>query len=180
MCRRFEGKPFTAAPPPDLPADHVYEEPPFTYPGIDFAGPLYINSQLTGQQEKAHCCLFTCASTCAIHLELTESLTLVSFLQAFRPFMNSLWSKRYGGVVFGRGWWEALNSVWRSHLADSRFSLKSFILWSWRLKLRWTIGLWQASITMRVGFPQLTWPMVAKLRLPHARDITVSSVHSSR
>ena len=146
MCRRFEGKPFTAAPLPDLPADHVCEEPPFTYPGIDFAGPLYINSPLTGQQKKAHCCLFTCASTCAIHLEVTESLTVASFLQAFRPFTsrrglpsklltdtktfksapvevkkivystevhqyptnksnkNSLWSKPYGGVVFGRGW----------------------------------------------------------------------------
>ena len=80
ICRRFEGKPFTAAPPPDLPTDRVCEGPPFTYTGIHFACPLYISNSLTGQQEKAYCCLLSCASTRAIHLELTESLTVASFL----------------------------------------------------------------------------------------------------
>ena len=31
ICRRFEGRPFTAPPAPPLPSFHVNEAPPFTY-----------------------------------------------------------------------------------------------------------------------------------------------------
>ena len=88
ICRRYEGKPFIAPPSPELPTDRVYEGPPFTYTGIDFAGPLYVNSTSPENRSKAYCCLFTCASTRAVHLELTESLTVTSFLQAFRKFVS--------------------------------------------------------------------------------------------
>ena len=67
-------KPFTAPPSPELPTDRVYEGLPFTYTGIDFAGPLHLNSASPGNRSKAYCCLFTCASTRAIHLELTAKL----------------------------------------------------------------------------------------------------------
>ncbi len=40
LCRRFEVKPYGAPPPPPLPPFRVKEEPPFTYTGLDFAGPL--------------------------------------------------------------------------------------------------------------------------------------------
>ena len=88
ICIRYEGKPFTAPPSPDLPTDRVYEGPPFTYTGIDFAGPLYVNSASPENHSKAYCCLFTCASTRAVHLELTASLIVTSFLQAFRRFVS--------------------------------------------------------------------------------------------
>ena len=87
-CRRYEGKPFTAPPFPDLPTDRVYEGLPFTYTGLDFAGPLHLNSATPENRSKAYCCLFTCASTRALHLELTDSLTVTSFLQAFRRFVS--------------------------------------------------------------------------------------------
>ena len=36
---------------------------------------------------KAYVCLFTCASTRAVHLELTRGLTVCQFLQSFRRFV---------------------------------------------------------------------------------------------
>ena len=81
-------KPFTAPASPDLPTDRVYEGLPFTYTGIDLAGPLHLNSASPENRSKAYCCLFTCASTRALHLELTESLAVTSFLQAFRRFVS--------------------------------------------------------------------------------------------
>ena len=92
MCRRFEGKPYS--PPalmPDLPPESVSEGPPFATTSVDFAGPLYVKSHVTTESNdkvKAYICLFTCASTRAVHLELTEALSALSFLQAFRRFVG--------------------------------------------------------------------------------------------
>ena len=75
-------------PSPELPTDRVFEGPPFTYTGKDFAGPLEVNSVSPENRSKTYCCLFTCASPHAVHLELTESLTVTSFLQALRGFVS--------------------------------------------------------------------------------------------
>ena len=92
VCRKFEGKPYPAPLPPDLPEERVSEGPPFANTGINFAGPLYVKSLSTDSQQtdrvKTYICLFTCASTRAIHLELTETLSAQSFLQAFRRFVS--------------------------------------------------------------------------------------------
>ena len=47
VCRRFEGKPFTA---PPLPSFCVNEAPPFAYTAVDFAGPMYI--KLKGESSR--------------------------------------------------------------------------------------------------------------------------------
>ena len=84
-CRRFEGKPIPTPRDPPLPLRRVSEQPPFTHTGIDFAGPFHATN--TKQTTfKVYICLFTCASTRAIHLELVDSLSVPSFLQAFRRF----------------------------------------------------------------------------------------------
>lgn len=88
ICRRYDGRPYSSPPMPDLPDIRVSEAPPFSYTGIDFAGPLYVRSESTKESKKAYCCLFTCASTRAVHLELTDRLTVKSFLQAFRRFTS--------------------------------------------------------------------------------------------
>ena len=57
---------------------------PFTYTGVDFTGALYVKD---GSQEvKVYLCLFTCATTRAIHLEIVQDLTADTFLLAFRKF----------------------------------------------------------------------------------------------
>ena len=74
-----------APPPPPLPEFRVKEEPPFTYVGIDFVGPLYVKN-LNSPQQKIWICLYTCWVTRAIHLDLVPDLTTNAFLRCFRRF----------------------------------------------------------------------------------------------
>ena len=71
---------------------HVADAPPFTFTGLNFAGPLYFTSSTEGQSnevsQKAYICLYTCTSISAIHLELLHDLSVKSFFQSFRRFAS--------------------------------------------------------------------------------------------
>ena len=58
ICRRHEGRPFPNPPPPPLPSFRVKMAPPFSFVGVDFAGPLFTKSEHSNQ--KTWICLFTC------------------------------------------------------------------------------------------------------------------------
>jgi len=86
ICKRIEGSPYSLQPSSDLPEFRVSDSPPFT---LDFAGPLYIRElRSSDSSSKVYICVFTCASTRAIHLELTRSLNVDSFLLAFCRFVG--------------------------------------------------------------------------------------------
>ena len=73
------------------PVCSVSADPPFTHVGLDFAGPVYVKENKASVEEssqKVYICLFTCASTSEIHLELTEGLNADTFLLAFRRFSS--------------------------------------------------------------------------------------------
>ena len=55
-------------------------------PGVDFTGPLYVRSERG--KTKCYICLFSCAVTRAVLLEVVSDLTERSFLQAFRRFTS--------------------------------------------------------------------------------------------
>ena len=61
----------------------------FSQVGVDFAGPLYVRDIYTTNPEMHKCqiALFTCASTRAIHLELTPNLSASSFQRVLQRFM---------------------------------------------------------------------------------------------
>ena len=63
-----------------LPEDRIKPAQPFTNADLDFAGPLYLKDS----GEKAYICLFTCAVTRAVHLELACDMTTERFLLALR------------------------------------------------------------------------------------------------
>ncbi|XP_068235740.1 uncharacterized protein [Palaemon carinicauda] len=81
-CCRHDSRPCSqpAAPLPDL---RVTPAPPFAVTGIDFAGPVFSADY---QGKKLYMLLFTCAIVRAVHLELTESMSLVDFMQALWKF----------------------------------------------------------------------------------------------
>ena len=79
-----------------LPEERVTPPPPVSDIAIDFAGPLYVKERTI--VKKTFVCLFTCASSRMVHLELTNSLTTDEFLQAFsrmtsrRGLCRTVWS----------------------------------------------------------------------------------------
>ena len=85
LCKRHEGLPYKSTFSPELPEMRVDDGPPFKNIGVDFAGPLMVENK---GEMKCYVCLFTCASTRAVHLELVESLDIESFIRAFRRFTS--------------------------------------------------------------------------------------------
>ena len=84
-CRRFEGKSYRAPPPPPLPTFRVKEEPPFTYTGVDFTGPLYTKDS-EARKSKCWICLYTCCVVRAVHLDLVPDLSTPAFLRSLKRF----------------------------------------------------------------------------------------------
>lgn len=69
----------------DLPQERVDPAPPFTYAGVDFFGPLYVKDKRS--ERKRWGVLFTCLSSRAIHLEVSNTLSTDSFINALRRFV---------------------------------------------------------------------------------------------
>jgi len=84
VCRKYSGKPYTAPDPAPLPKVRVQDVRPFSITGVDFTGALYIHNK--GEEVKVYVCLFTCATSRAIHLEVVTDLSTETFLLAFRRF----------------------------------------------------------------------------------------------
>ena len=87
ICRRVAGKPYSVPDPPPLPQARVQDGPPFDVTGVDFTGGImYVRNEGGVGEFKVYICLFTCASTRAVHLEVVTDLSEETFLQAFHRF----------------------------------------------------------------------------------------------
>ena len=86
ICNKLSGKPYRAPDPPPLPKIRVEESKPFAITGVDFTGALYVKAM--GGEKKVYICLFTCACTRAVHLEIVTDLSVDTFLLAFRRFAS--------------------------------------------------------------------------------------------
>ena len=85
VCKRLEGHRFPLPPSPPLPIERVTNSIPFEITGVDYTGAITLK---TGDyNSKVYVCLFTCANTRAIHLELAEDLSAETFLILFRRFV---------------------------------------------------------------------------------------------
>ena len=86
-CRKLSSQPYVAPDPPPLPKSRLQDSSPFSVTGVDFTGPFNVKDN-HGVNIKTFICLFTCASTRAVHLEVVQDLSEKSFLQAFRRFTS--------------------------------------------------------------------------------------------
>ena len=83
-CLKLTGMSYKSPDTPQLPEFRLTEGPLFTACGVDFTGTLYYKA--TSIPNKAYICLFTCAVTRAVHLEVVGDLSTQTFLRAFRRF----------------------------------------------------------------------------------------------
>ena len=67
------GRPYSLPDSPPLPEMRMHDVVPFTVTGIDFTGALYV--WINGVENKVYICLFTCATTRGVHLEIVTDLT---------------------------------------------------------------------------------------------------------
>ena len=87
VCKRFNARPFSRAPTPELPADRVNFCKPFAHTGIDYTGHFFCRDR-SGARVKVYILIFTCLNSRAVHLELVDTMTTVDFVLAFTRFCN--------------------------------------------------------------------------------------------
>lgn len=86
ICKLHQRKPYKLPIFPNYPDYRVTVNPPFSYTGVDLAGPFTIYE--ANQKKKIWICLFTCATVRAIHLETVTSLSAEDFLYCLRRFTS--------------------------------------------------------------------------------------------
>ena len=82
-CRRVKRRTLSQPLPPPLPAERVQWVPPFSHVGVDHTG-SYVIRDPQGRKSKVYICLFVCATTRAVHLEVVEDLTTSKFILSLR------------------------------------------------------------------------------------------------
>ena len=70
----------------DLPEDRLEPSPPFTFSAVDYFGPWFVKEGR--KQLKRYGVLFTCLCSRAIHLEVSNTLSTDSFINAYRRFIG--------------------------------------------------------------------------------------------
>lgn len=88
-CKRFE-HPLGTQLMGDLPKKRATPCKPFTYTGIDYAGPIEIKEYLKTRTNKRKCwiAIFVCLNTRAIHIDIVTDLTSDAFIQCFKRFVG--------------------------------------------------------------------------------------------
>ena len=86
MCRNLNAKPLNQI-MVELPAARLQiYKPPFIHTGVDYCGAFIVKQGRS--KVKRYCCIFTCLTTRAVHIELALDLTADGFLNALRWFIS--------------------------------------------------------------------------------------------
>ena len=88
ICQRIRKRTIPRPLPPPLPGERVRWVLPFTNVGVGHTGSFTIRDQ-QGRKTKAYICIFVCATTRAVHLEVVDNLTTTSFIVSLRRLAAS-------------------------------------------------------------------------------------------
>ena len=84
-CQKLRTRAYQVPPPPPLPKERTLYERPFQTVGVDNTGTFTVLME-DGSESQLYIPIFVCAITCAVHLEISPTLTARDFLLAFRRF----------------------------------------------------------------------------------------------
>ena len=84
-CRRRVAAP-AAQKMAHLPEHRLSSDPPFTHSGVDYFGPFFVKRGRG--QVKMYGVIFTCLSCRAVHLDVADSVSTDSFINALRRFVS--------------------------------------------------------------------------------------------
>ena len=148
-CRKTTGKSYAIPDPPPLLKCHVNKTEPFEVTGVDFNGTLYVRN---GEMEqKVYICLFTCAVSRAIHLEIVMDLSMERFLYAFRRFDSRRSTPRLmlsGNASTYQAAAEELQNLLSSAALAENLSRRGI---EWRFipkRAPWFCGFWERLIAL--------------------------------
>lgn len=88
-CKRFE-HPLGTQLMGDLPKEKLTPCKPFSYTGVDYAGPIELKEYLktTIRTKKAWIAIFVCLQTRAVYLDIVTDTTSAAFISCFRRFIG--------------------------------------------------------------------------------------------
>lgn len=87
-CAKHHGGPFRMPGMPSLPVERVTRQAAFESIGVDYMGPLFVRNKGKRASEKRWICVFVCAVTRAMHLEVVQDQTPSEFIQALSKFIS--------------------------------------------------------------------------------------------
>ena len=89
-CKKSQSRMLLGPKPSDLPKFPLDFDYTFCNTGVDFAGPLYVKDIYGRNNEmfKSYICLFTCATTRNVHLELTASMDASDVIKVLVRFLS--------------------------------------------------------------------------------------------
>ena len=108
----------------DLPQEICTEAAPRTYCGVYMFGPLIIKERRSGL--KLYDALFTCFSSCVMHIKITNPLYADSFILVLRRFMARRGTTRYIWPDNGTNFVSARNELQRGFKEMKHNQIKSF------------------------------------------------------
>ena len=93
LCRRFESKPYPNPLSAQLLEFRFQRSLPFQTTGVDYFGPLLAKPTYNSAESnneflaKVHLALYTCATTRAVHLDLVQDTSALSFIKSLKRFI---------------------------------------------------------------------------------------------
>lgn len=139
-----------------LPTTRTTPSAPFTYTGVDFAGPFIVRKGHTRKpvMVKTYACLYVCFATKAIHIELCHDLTTEEFMASLRRFCarrgtpKEIHSDNGTNFVGTRNEYQNIRQMLHSSKASlSQFSCQNNLQWHFIPPRTPNMGgLWEAAI----------------------------------
>lgn len=147
VCKKLQCRPYLPPDVPPLPEIRVSDDVPFSVTCVDYTGSL--NVKCYDSVIKVYICLFTCAITRAVHLEIAEDLSSETFIRCLRRLSGRRSYPKYlisDNATNFKGGEVMINEIIKSNVCNNYF-LEHKIIWKFNTpKAPWMGGVFERLI----------------------------------